>query len=286
METRKATGMEETLSAKLFEFGLTPEPVTIMKNRVECTGIRILDTAKPNISPVVYYSKDEPVDVVMDRITAAIQHTPPQICVDQLTDPEYITEHLYMTIQRWSDDPENVVKKTCMNLELVLRVTVKLGDQEGSVKVSRDMLELADMSEDAGWAIARHNMTKRLRLQSIIEALGIPEEFVDDIPMAVCTTGTRQNGAAALAIPELFQAFCDSFESKGAYLLPSSTEELIVIPDNLGSLSVAEMARMVEEINQTVVEDPLITLDPVVYRYDLESNTISIVAAFEEGGVQ
>ena len=59
-------------------------------------------------------------------------------------------------------------------------------------------------------------------------------------------------------------------------ILPSSTQELLIIPEN-DNVCYADFASMVDEVNRAEV-DPLIQLDPVVYRYDLESDSIKIVA--------
>ena len=45
-------------------------------------------------------------------------------------------------------------------------------------------------------------------------------------------------------------------------------------------MNVFELCNMIQTINADIV-NPLIQLDPVVYRYSLERNVVEIVAAYE-----
>ena len=65
-------------------------------------------------------------------------------------------------------------------------------------------------------------------------------------------------------------------DEDGCYILPSSVEELMVIPLSLAPSDVQELADMVKSINESVVEDR-IQLPAVAYRYSPEKG-IEIVA--------
>ena len=59
-------------------------------------------------------------------------------------------------------------------------------------------------------------------------------------------------------------------------MLPSSTEEIIVLKGSAlaeGGLSMGELVRMV----QTQV-DPILQLEPAVYRYSIDTGEIDVVA--------
>lgn len=76
--------------------------------------------------------------------------------------------------------------------------------------------------------------------------------------------------------PDLFRAFCDDQAITSCIILPSSTQEVLLARDD-GRIDYHDYAMMVREINEAEV-DPLIQLDPVVYRYDFDSGVIQIVA--------
>ena len=62
------------------------------------------------------------------------------------------------------------------------------------------------------------------------------------------------------------------------YILPSSTEEVIVIAGSkLGdNMEVSDLAYMVNEINTAQV-DPILQLEPVVYQYTVSSDEVKMI---------
>ena len=101
--------------------------------------------------------------------------------------------------------------------------------------------------------------------------------------MVVATKG-MPGGAAALYFPDLFWRFCHNLERMELYILPSSREELLIVnvdhmsdDGRLTSSQVQELAEMVAAVNATQV-DPVLQLEPVVYRYDMIENQIEIAA--------
>ncbi len=63
-------------------------------------------------------------------------------------------------------------------------------------------------------------------------------------------------------------------------MLPSSTEEIIVLKGSAlaeGGLSMGELVRMVQTINADQV-DPILQLEPAVYRYSIDTGEIDVVA--------
>lgn len=276
----------KALVAQLAQAGITADPVTVVKNGIECTGIRVIDPESPNISAIVYYSSDETVEAIAARVAAISQLRAPSIDVEQVTDPAYISSHVYLTIQRCSNDREGTIKKDFLNLELVPRISLEFDGQHASTKINHNLLEQADISEDVLWTMARHNMAGQFRVFTLSEIMDFPEEFTPEVPFSIVSTDSRTNGATALAFPEVFRTFCEEHGLASCLILPSSIEELIVMPEGLEDFSIPALACMVNDINHDVV-DELIQLDPVVYRYDPASDEVTIAAVFsEEGGVQ
>lgn len=278
---------ESKLVEVLFRDGIVAEPITTVKNGIACMGIRVIDPDNPIISPIVYYSSDETIETIASRISALQNVDKPDIHIDDFTNPDYVTEHVYMAIQRISDDDNGVIKRPLLNLELVLRISLQLGDSTGSIKVNQVLLEQSGIEEDALWQIAKDRMRNCFEVKSMAETLGLPDEFAPNVPFYVCTTDEKTNGAVALAYPDLFWNFCVHKDTDGCWIIPSSTEELLLVPFGAIDVKPEFLASMVSDVNGTSgVVDPLIQLEPVAYRYDMETDRITIAASAENGGAE
>lgn len=265
----------------LKEKGIEAEGITVCKNGCECLGLRVLNPDRPGVSPIIYYSPEETLEHVLDRVSTVMADGMPDFCLDCLDDPAYIAGNVYFSIQKKPDDGLDVLKRDCLNLELVLRVPLSLEGSMGSIKFPRFLLERCDMEEDVLWAFATENMKHRYIIQGMAEALGLPEDMTGVTPFYVCTTDNHTNGASVLAIPEVIRRFCAEKRMEKVYILPSSTEEVLLCPADLCS-DTSVLADIVKDVNAACV-DPLIQLEPVVYCYDFERDELCISASAEGG---
>ena len=258
----------ETLRAKLEEVGLHSRVITTMKNSIPCQGL-CLDTGDPSLSPVVYPNPEEPVESVITRAMTALeecQHLDPGVLFDE----EYIREHAILSVQKKSC--ENVLKRSLLNLEVIVRVAVSLSSNEGgTIKVTSDLADFIGMDEDEVWDCAIRNTRARLSVRSMEEILGLSCE--GHTPFYVVTTKDGLFGASALAFPELFEEFCSCQDHEHIFILPSSTEEVLILPDDDRTFSPEMLSAMVHEVNDEAVEEVL-RLDPVVYSFDRGSGFI------------
>ena len=274
----------ENITKELENHGINAEEVTVMKNGVPCTGIRVVTGT--DISPVVYYAQGETIEEFVSRIQDAIEHTP-AVDAGMLSDREYILKNLYVTVQRYFHD-DSIIGKNVLNVEAMLRIffNVKENEECGSVKVTKEILNFAGMSQDEAWEAAIDNTRSTLHVYSMAEALGLDETDAGwlQVPLDVATTERRSDGAAALLFPDLFRDYCTQRNIQSCILLPSSTQEILILPEDGDDTrcDYHEMACMVRDINNTQL-DPTIQLAPVVYRYDLKSDAIRIVAEVCEG---
>ena len=106
------------------------------------------------------------------------------------------------------------------------------------------------------------------REQNLLES----EEKGED-KMYVLSNRARSNGAACMIYPYVLRMMGDILE-EDFYILPSSIHEVILVPASAG-ISVAEMEKMVCEINETQVPEEEI-LGSHVYRYSRKNKTISM----------
>ena len=162
-----------------------------------------------------------------------------------------------------------------------MRIMLDLGGPAGagSVKVTPGLVAQLSIMEDDLWDYAAANSLKEASIRSMAEVLGLPDTDGEQ-SLYVATTGQLTGGASALYFPEIFHAFCEDRGEEACYMLPSSTEEILVLRETAldnGRLTVNDLVRMVETINEDQV-DPILQLEPAVYRYSIDTDEIGVVA--------
>lgn len=275
--------LKKELGARGYDLSL--EPVEVTKNKVTCTGIRIIDAIHPNVSPIVYYSAAETAETILERILDAVGREAPAFAAGKICDKDYLASHLYLAVSRRGGEMEDVVAGEYLNLDLIMKVVVsgEIGDLElGITKLTYSLLEAAGMTEDEAWAHAFANTGKTVQVCSIAEALGIPEDVPGNMQMYVASTNHGSDGASVIAFPEVLEELCLENGFDALYVIPSSTQEMLVVPYS-DTVSVEDLVQMVYEVNAGMV-DPLIQLDPAVYQFTLESRSI-VVASAQKGGL-
>lgn len=263
----------ERINEALVARGIDAEQVEVTKNGIPCVGFRIITGT--NVSPIVYYSQQDTLESFFERINEAVAQTP-EFDLDCLKDKEYVSRNLRVSVQKTSND-NSLIKKPVLNIEAFLRIKAgSLGDGDiGSIRVTDALLSMCGVSADDAWMWASINMEKTFNVRSMADVLGLPDDLFPN-PFFVVTTEDGIDGASSLMFPEIFRNFCLTMDLDAVLILPSSTQEVLLIPENVGA-DYSEFAEMVDTVNRTEV-DPLIQLDPVVYRYDIESDDIQIVA--------
>lgn len=272
----------EKLKEELRREGIESEQITVVKNNVECRGIRVIIPDCPSISPVIYYSEQETLESFLFKIHAVLDFGNPQIDIKNLTDWKYVKEHITLGIQRKSENV-NLVKKELLNLEIYLKITLDLKntDDIGTCKLNRELQNRLNVTEKELWEAAYENTFKSYSIKNMYEMCGV--ENTDDCMMYVVTS-SLQNAATALCFPELFSEFCAEKGEDGCYILPSSIEELIVLPHSAvqkSGMRASDLANMVQSVNKEAVE-PEIQLDPVVYFYDCTLNEVDIISVYQD----
>ena len=267
---------ENLVMKRLREEGIVAESIEIVKNNVSCKGIRVYKEGS-DVSPIVYYSEQENVEAFLQRVYDTL-NSDIKNPVMRLTDPVYVKDHVYLSVQKPGE--EDVVRKQYLNLELFMRITLDLGGQtgNGSVKVTPGLVAQLGIAEDELWRCASANSHAGASVRSMSEILGLPDTDGEQ-SLYVATTGQLTGGASVLYFPEVFKSFCENYGEEACYMLPSSTEEILVLRETAlddGYLTVDELVHMVETVNKQV--DPLIQLTPAVYRYSIATDAVEIIA--------
>ena len=277
-DNRKMRNFENSIIDTLKNEGIEAESVEIVKNGIPCKGLRVIKKGC-DISPIIYYSQQDTFETFLSRIRAVLECDMPQTSVNLLTDPMYVSSHVYLAVQKPSQ--EKILKKEYLNLELFMRIMLDLGGPAGagSVKVTPGLVAQLSITEDDLWDYAAANSLKEAIIRNMAEILGLPDAD-DEQSLYVATTGQLTGGASVLYFPDVFKHFCEDHGETECYLLPSSTEEIIVLKGSAlddGGLSMGELVHMVETINADQV-DPILQLEPAVYRYSIDTDEIGVVA--------
>lgn len=267
--------LREEMRLRSIDVGL--EEVEVVKNSIPCTGIRVISPDTPEVSPIVYYSADETVEAIADRIMAVMQAEKPEFDLDMFRDPEYVRSHLYLSVSRRNGESQPVLRRELLNMDLIMKLVIGGVDPYGTsvIKVTADLLGLSGITEKEAWNLAEKNSRETAAIKNLAEFIGLPDDLVPPMYIASCNGGN--DGASVMCFPDVFASFCETHELKSVIILPSSTQEVIVLPET-DLPSMTDLVTMVDEINGSVV-DPLLQLDPEVYRYSYQDNAISIAAS-------
>ena len=276
-DNQKMRNFENSIIDTLKNEGIEAESIEIVKNGIPCKGLRVIKKGC-DISPIIYYSQQDTTEAFLSRVRSALLSDVSSPTA-MLTDPDYVRDHVYLAVQRQSK--ELLVKQKYLNIELIMRVMLDLGEQAGtgSVKVTPGLVEQLGIAEDELWKCASANSHAGSNIRSMAEVLGLPDTDGEQ-SLYVATTGQLTGGASVLYFPEIFHAFCEDHGEEACYMLPSSTEEILVLRETAldnGRLTVNDLVRMVETINEDQV-DPILQLEPAVYRYSIDSDEIGVVA--------
>lgn len=265
----------ETLITRLAAEGIKCEDVTTIKNGVTFEGIRI---DRGTICPVIYRVPGESDDEYCTRIISFASVDMPSFEISNLYSKEYLLANTFICIQKTSD--EAIVKRDYLNTELYLRCKMQEHKEDNSIastKLTTSILELADVSEEELWESAKSNMMNDFSIRSLAEIVGIDFDIFEP-PFFVGTTKMGLHGASLLYFPEVLQQFCNEREFEALLIIPSSTEEVILMADD-GHMDANELAALCNEVNHSEVEASL-QLEPVIYRYSVETNEVSIAARY------
>ena len=277
----------EYFKEELGRRGYVSQETVTVKNGIEFFGLQIILRGSW-ITPIVYIGDNEMFEDYYEKVKIATSHLP-TLKDEDFLNREFFRKNLFVAIERNVGYDQMIVDKkyiseNVMNIRAFMRVDVNLENQEemdstGSIKISDETLKRAGLDIDEAWYWARKNTRNVFEVQSINDVLGIPADM-GSAPLYVVTGKKGIRGSAALLFPDVFKDFCIKKGVKACAILPSSLEEVLVLPEEDG-IDYDFLAKMVNDVNMDQV-DELIQLDPVVYRYDVDSEEISIVARYNE----
>lgn len=110
-------------------------------------------------------------------------------------------------------------------------------------------------------------------------------ELDKEIPVYMLTTAGVRNGAKALFYPNIAKIIADTLKITGYAILPSSTDELLIIPDaatNAGTVSAEILEGAVKAINNNPDFAENNFLSNSVYHYDAKNEIFELASGWEK----
>ena len=263
----------ENYKRELLKEGIESDVISVNKNGNIKEGLR-LGGPDTGIHPVIYPTVADTVPEIIKMAKSALENLPEDAVWMKLSDWDYVRKNIHLGIQKRSE--EAIYKRNCLNTDIFMRVQFDFGGSPASSKVGLPMAKILDVEEKDLWEAAIRNDSNNFLIRSISDVVGIPCD-TEEARIYVVTSETAIGGATALAFPHVFRNFCKEKGENVCYILPSSTEEVLIVTESAASCDPREFAYMVREINSDLV-DPAIQLDPVVYRYRLDTDQIEIIA--------
>ncbi len=199
-------------------------------------------------------------ETIRDRVAAEL--------LEIKRNPELLSERLYTPVGN--------------GMAKIYKIILEM-DEDGikSVPISRELADrygydLQQLEQDADKNTERLlPITFTSLTQEIARLTGIeieePPKGEDEI--YVLTNKVRIGGAVALYLPEVKERISELLGGRDYYAIPSSTHEMIIIPDD-GVVQAEVFEQMIQEVNHIAVPEDEILSEHVLY-YDHETKELT-----------
>lgn len=225
--------------------------------------VRGLVVGSGPIKPTIYENVIAEIDTeaqLIDLVNDAVKNVP-DIHEERLYDTEYVIGHCISCVRPATSDA-TAVKWAVLDGEIEEYVRVDIGgdalDLQMTVVVTKELIGRLDVDEGELRKRARENLRKILEVKSFEEIMAgvagevvldvLPDEIMED-PFYVVTTRSTLYGGGALLQEDLIQEFMRDHSIEEAYLIPSSTSEILIMP---AIAEKNEIDAMIREVNETL----------------------------------
>ncbi len=246
------------------------------------------------------YQNGKLFDEVMDHIADVLQTKAPEHLQNMswLMDYDQAKEHLFIRVSN-AEKNEDLVNSAPHKVVDDLVITCHIAVDQGpnglaSTIVNKDLLDHYGISEEQLFKDAMESAPEVMpvKIDSMYNVISdmMPEVMADELPdapapgmneMMIVTNQSMVNGAAALFYPGVMDEISDKMGGDFV-MLPSSTNEVIIIPDK-GDYKMLE--NMVKDINENTV-DPKEQLSNHVYHFDAKEKLFERTDKFENRKAQ
>lgn len=204
----------------------------------------------------------------------------------QLLDYEQVKDKLIVCAANTNRNQEwlnEVPHETVGDISLYVRIIVSRdGNGLGTAKVNDQMLEHYDITREEllsqAWTSMKENNPALFRdMADTLLDMGMPEVLVEEARgnMYTLQTNDKIHGAAYGFNKDSLDAICSELEERTVFVLPSSINEVIIVPESKMD-DPSRLSAMVCEVNDSSVP-PEDFLSNNAYTYDSVTKELSIV---------
>jgi len=259
---------------------------TVVKNNTKEEQI-IIRLPEEKLSPSVSlkklfeeYQTEENLGHVAERLEQYLKHIPVDFEMPMLTEAQARENIFYQLVS--AEKNEDLLHEFRMFHETDLALVLRWKCGEGaSFLVKHGLAEQIGVSEEQLFEMADANLAQqqfrfRPMHEVLAEMMGIDPDLMpaSDLNLYVLTNEDGNCGAAVFTRQGVRQRIFEKLNGP-YFILPSSTHELLIIPDD-GNVNADELAAMVKEINLTEVA-PQDVLSDHVYRFELRQHVKMVV---------
>lgn len=307
-----ANGMADNMKSYLPEWyeDAKVELIDMQKLNDNYTGLRVTlpdEKVAPclnmNAAYEAYLDGIDLRDIVakaVDTITMPV----PSVDVSGILDYENIKDKLFIRVSNYEKNQEalaDIPHEKVEDLAITYHILVEaIDDGVGSITIHNGMMEQYGITQEQLHQDAVANSVKIMppEIESMASVLensmraemmmnGISEDEIDEmiasatenVGMYVIRNEAHVNGASAIFYPDMMDEVAKLMDGD-FYIIPSSTDEVLAIPDD-GGMTVAQMNTMVQEVNETQVEEHM-RLGNEVYHYDASEKVFEKASAHME----
>lgn len=257
------------------------------------------------------YQSDPEVSMgsILRSITELVLDVPEQFNPKSITEYENAKKKLFIRVSSAEKNEEmlqNVPHQMREDLAITYHLAIRIDDiGVGSTTITNDILKRYGISEEQLHADAMENspnvrpihvmvmgsmieqlmgmgpetILKDESVQNIAEIISKGMGMERETPMFIITNPQTVDGAGVIFYPEVMEQIGEGFQGD-FFILPSSTHETLVIPDN-GTFDYRVLEDMVQTINENEVA-PEERLSDHVYHYDVKDRVFERADKFEE----
>lgn len=246
------------IAQELVNRGFDAKAVTVNKNGKEFEAVTI--KTESNIAPTIYtealvyeaakrgFSDEWVVDEVIRQYEA---HKDVSFDCEIFSDKNFIARNITIGLQKKQED--NLIKKESGldGIEKYLYLNVKVGGENGTIKITDRLLAVIDVDADTLWFWAEGNLRSTTVIEDISEMFGIPGMGT----MFVVSNDSKVNGAANALDTDTIKTFAMEQGFTEYCLIPSSRHEMILLPIHEGVMfDIDTLSQMVVDVNLTTVD--------------------------------
>lgn len=276
-----------------------PEYVEVPKNGYVAKGIVMRKESVP--CPTIYVdaafaryeageiTMNEAVKEIASDLAEADKHRP-DINLENVFDFDAMKDKIFFSVVNFKDNVDGLRDVAYLRKGDFAKVLRMEFNEEMSAKISKDLMQKWGTTIDELDQIANDNsmIRKPAELFDMNQMfLGTKEnllgktEYDRNMPLYVLSSSNSGYGAAAIFYPEIMDMVSDFFEGDKFYILPSSTQEVILLADPYKDKDPRDLGEMVREANKTCVSRDE-KLGDCAYEYNRDTKEIIAVAESRE----